>query len=101
MHVPQQLDRVVALVVPARIDWTYLDEDKVALSHFAVVLNDKVYDWTSTQFFGPSSTSPAVWESDKFETAVDAWASAIDRTMTKYGEPRVYVIDFDPTMCTI
>jgi len=86
----------------ARIDWTYLDEDEIALSHFAVLLDGKVYDWTATQFFGPSSKNPSIWETEPGMgmDAVESWAADIDQTMKKYGEPEVDIVNFDPTLCT-
>jgi hypothetical protein len=73
----------------AHMEIRYLDEDEVAIEHYAVVVDNKIYDLTATQFFGRSVSIPMVFDD------ADEWVSRIDETFEgKYEYPECYIEEY-------
>lgn len=73
----------------AYMEMRYLDEDEVAIQHYAVVVDNKIYDLTATQFFGSFASIPMV-----FDDVVE-WVSSIDKTLEgKYEYPEYSVEEY-------
>ena len=77
-------------VEQARLEWSYLGEDDVALGHEAVVIDGKIYDFTATQFFGAGTKIPEIFNS------IEEWAESCDETWNgKYDFPNYYATTYD------
>ena len=77
-------------VEQARLEWSYLGEDDVALGHEAVVIDGKIYDFTAAQFFGAGAKIPEIFNS------IEEWAEACDETWNgKYDFPNYYTAPYD------
>lgn len=73
----------------AHMEMRYLDEDEVAIEHYAVVVDNKIYDLTATQFFGRSESIPMVFDN------VEEWVSRIDeRFEGKYEYPEYSIEEY-------
>lgn len=65
----------------------YLDEDATAFQHYATVIGEFVIDFTASQFFGPDTEVPIIFEQ------VEEWVEAIDQVLEgKYEYPSLWPV---------
>lgn len=77
-------------VEQAKLEWSYLGEDAIALGHEAVSIDGKIYDFTAAQFFGAGTAIPEIFDS------IEDWAEACDETWDgKYDFPNYYTAPYD------